>query len=233
MTFFNFSEPVLRRKQHELDVQDQRGLLKIHVQIGRTVLISTVFTRIDQVFWGWGLLCALIFATAQFVPIDWSVQAVGWTVLSLAATAWMGVCTWFWAKVERATSLVLGWGGLMLFGLVLTDFSIAVGWAEVMVHLGVLWLVLSAVGYGMSGFALRSRALLMVGVVHLAAAAAALLLTDWQFLIAGGVLSGCLALLGSTQWDMRLPIDYNLPQEALALNRLQHERRLTGGAASR
>lgn len=220
MTFFNSAEPVLRRKQHHLDLQDRRGLLSLQLKLG-PLHIDTVFTRIDQVFILWGALCALIFGTAQFVAIDWGAQAIFWSLLTILGTALTMHYSWFWASVERALPIVLGWVALMLAGLILTDLSIVFAWGEVMLHLGVLWLALGAVGYLATGLALRSRALLWSGLVHVAAAVAAFNLADWQFLLAGVVLSGCLIVLGSTQWDMRLPIAYALEQEGLLYNREQ------------
>lgn len=225
MAFFNSAEPILRRKQHDLDLQDQRGLIRLQLRIGRQALIDTVLTRVDQVFWGWALVRALIFGVAQFQPFAWSEQALYWTGLSLAAALWMAACTWFWAKVERAVWLVVCWAGLIASGLVLTDASISFAWDALLLHLGVLWLGISALGYLVSGIGLRSRALLICALLHLAAALLAATIPDWQFLIAGVTLSSCLALLGSTQWDMRLPTTYDLPQVALAFNRAQHARR--------
>jgi hypothetical protein len=50
MTDFGFDQPILRRKQHELDVQDLEGLLRIQITVKNLTLFSSFYTRIDQVF---------------------------------------------------------------------------------------------------------------------------------------------------------------------------------------
>ncbi|MEL7419755.1 MAG: hypothetical protein AAGK10_14440, partial [Cyanobacteria bacterium J06555_3] len=92
---------IIRRKQHTLDVQDRQGLLKLKLQVSNRTLLHNVYTRIDQVFVIWGLITALIFFTAQFVPIDWRTQAAFWSILTLTGTAGMSFLTYFWVKVER------------------------------------------------------------------------------------------------------------------------------------
>ncbi|MEH2258418.1 hypothetical protein [Nostoc sp.] len=56
MTFFNFSEPLLREKQQELDFQDIQGLVCLNYQIGNFILFSKFYTRVDQAFIVWGLI---------------------------------------------------------------------------------------------------------------------------------------------------------------------------------
>ncbi len=223
MTFFNPSEPVLRRKQHELDVQDLRGLFRIRWQIGNFTLWNAIYTRIDQIFMLWGLLTATIFLTAQFSPFDWSAQAVFWSILTVLGTVGMLMLSWSWVVVERAVWLVVGWVLLMGIGLALTDYSIFTGWGEVMLNLGPLWLGLTAIGYLITGFGLHSRALAYAGVFHLVSGLVLLFVSDWQFLCTGMVMAGSLLLLGESQWDMRSPIDYNLSDIEKEFNRRQHQ----------
>ncbi|HAJ63681.1 MAG TPA: hypothetical protein DCP31_34325, partial [Cyanobacteria bacterium UBA8543] len=89
MSFFNPSEPIIRSKQESLDFQDRQGLLRIHLELGNKTLISAFYTRIDQVFILWGFISAIIFVSAQFVPISWVIQAGFWSVLTLFGTVAM------------------------------------------------------------------------------------------------------------------------------------------------
>lgn len=225
MTFFNASEPILRRKQHELDFQDLQGLQQFRWRVGSKTLLKTSYSRIDQVFLLWGLLTAAMFVTAQFLPLDWSTQAALWTVLTLIGTVAMIGLSWFWVVVERVTWLVSSWVLLIVGGLALTDYSIFTAWGDVMLHLGSLWLVISALGYVITGCSLRSRALVLAGIVHLFSAAVVFYICDWQFLLTGIVMAGSLLLLGESQWDMRPPIDYRLSEAQKQFNREQHSRR--------
>lgn len=227
MNFFKSSEPVLRRKQHELDVQDLRGIWRIHWKIGNFTLWNAIYTRIDQVFLLWGVLTAAIFLTAQFSPFDWGVQAVFWSILTVIGTVGMLALSWSWVVAERAVWLVVCWMALMGIGLFLTDYSIFYGWGEVMLNLGPLWLGLTAIGYLITGFGLRSRALAYAGIFHLLSGLVLLSVSDWQFLSTGMVMAGSLLLLGESQWDMRSPIDYNLSEVEKEFNRLQHQVRQT------
>jgi hypothetical protein len=54
MSFFNASEPLIRRKQEALDLQDLQGLLRLRWRVGPVNLFSLLYTRIDQVFVVWG-----------------------------------------------------------------------------------------------------------------------------------------------------------------------------------
>jgi hypothetical protein len=116
MTFFNTVEPIIRRKQEALDFQDRQGLLSLELKIGQKTVISVFYTRIDQVFVLWGLICAAIFVTAQFAPISWVIQAGLWSALTLLGTVGMVVLTHFWVKVERLRWVLCCWVALMISG---------------------------------------------------------------------------------------------------------------------
>ncbi|WP_287128493.1 hypothetical protein [Candidatus Cyanaurora vandensis] len=205
MTFFNPVEPVLRCKQHELAFQDAEGCLHLQWRVGYITLLDSFYTRIDQVFVVWGLLTLVIFGTAQFLPLDWALQAMLWTGLSLVGAGAMVILSWFWVVVERVAWLLGAWVGLVVLGLAVTDLSIFYVWGDVLLHLGPLWLGLMGVGYLVTGTTLRSRALVLTAVVHGLSALVFFFFTDWQFLGAGLVQAGSLFLLSECQWDMRLP----------------------------
>lgn len=226
MSFFNSAEPIIRSKQEELDFQDRRGLLRIHLKIGDKTLFSKFYTRIDQVFVVWGLISASIFITAQFAPISWIIQAWLWTVLTLIGTVSMVVFTHFWVKVERLRWVLYSWVILMVGGAVLTDCSIFLGWGEILMHLCHLWLGLSALGYFATGLGMRSRAFTLAGIFHLLGIAILSHVGGWQFLTAGLVMAASLLVFAEVQWDMRPPIEYEvLTPEQRQFNKEQYQLR--------
>ena len=54
MSFFKHNQPILRRKQQSLDIQDRQGLLQLKLSFKNKTLFSTSYTRIDQAFVVWG-----------------------------------------------------------------------------------------------------------------------------------------------------------------------------------
>ncbi len=205
MRAFNPSEPILRRKQHDLAAQDEKGLWRIHWRIGSITLFDSFFTRIDQVFLIWGLLTLLIFSTAQFLYLDWMVQAEVWSVLALMGVVLMAVLSWCWVVVEKVSWLIGYWALVIGVGILLTYLSITHVWEEIVLHLGPMWLLLSALGYLGTGFSLRSRALILAGILHGLSAFIFINVMDWQFLGTGLIHGGSLFLLGLCQWDMYPP----------------------------
>ena len=222
--FFNSTEPVFRAKQHALDFQDRQGLLQLKLAVRDKTLFSLIYTRIDQVFVLWGLISVTIFFTAQFAPINWLLQAVFWSVLTLLGTVGMAVLTYFWVSVERLRWVLYSWIFLMILGITVTDLGIFLGWGSVLMHLCHLWLLLSAVGYFCTGWGLRSRAFFAAAAFHLVGIAILPWFVGWQFLVTGLVMACSLLVFAETQWDMRPPIkDYRLlTKEEKEFNRLQY-----------
>ena len=210
MTFFNPTEPIIRSKQEALDFQDRQGLLRLHLRIGHKTLISAFYTRIDQVFVLWGLICATIFVTAQFAPISWLIQAGFWSMLTLLGTVGMVVLTHFWVKVERLRWVLYSWIMLMLTGVVLTDLSIFLSWGEILMRLCPMWLGLSALGYFCTGIGMRSRAFILAGLVHLVGILVLPYVGGWQCLTTGLMMAVNLLMFAEVQWDMRPPISYEM-----------------------
>jgi hypothetical protein len=222
MRFFNQTQPFLREKQAELDVQDLLGLWQVEYQLGH-LRISAFYTRVDQAFLVWGAIVALIFGTAQFLPWDWHAQAIGWSTLTLIGIICTLGLTQFWAKIENLCWVVYLWAILMLIGLVLTDYSIFQGWGHILIRLCPLWLGLCGLGYLGTSVGLKSRALSLAGVLHLMMALIIPHFSPWQFLMTGLVMGSSLIFLASCQWDMRLPIDsQHLTSEQQQFNREQH-----------
>ena len=206
MTFFNYTVPPLRRKQPCLDVHEIEGLWRINLQIGNTTLFSSFYTRVDQACIVWSVILATIFVTAQFFPLSWKLQAVLWSVLTLVGTGVMIAWTDFWVKVERVRWVLYGWVILMLVGLVVTDCGILLGWGEILIRLCPLWLGLSALGYLLTGLGVRSRAIIIVGLVHLLSILLLSYFGAWQFLLTGCVMACTLLVLAELRWDMREPL---------------------------
>lgn len=152
MTFLPLSQPLLRDKQEDLDIQDLQGLLRLNWKLGKFNLWSGFYTRIDQVFILWSLICAGIFVTAQFLPVSWYLQAIWWSVLTLIGSVSMIILTWFWASVEKLRWLLYGWIILMIAGVTLTDLGIFYGWSTVLINLCPLWLTISALGYSLTAW---------------------------------------------------------------------------------
>lgn len=226
MSFFNPTEPIIRSKQEALDFQDRQGLLRLHLKIADKTLISAFYTRIDQVFVLWSLICLTIFVTAQFAPISWVIQAGFWSALTLIGTAGMVVLTHFWVKVERLKWVLYSWVILMLTGVALTDLSILLSWGEILIRLCPMWLGLSAIGYFCTGIGMRSRAFTLAGIVHLLSILVLPYVGGWQILTTGLVMATSLVLFAEVQWDMRPPIEYNLlTREQKQFNKEQYQLR--------
>ncbi|HAA28779.1 MAG TPA: hypothetical protein DCE56_15185 [Cyanobacteria bacterium UBA8553] len=226
MSFFNPSEPIIRSKQESLDFQDRQGLLRIHLELGNKTLISAFYTRIDQVFILWGFISAIIFVSAQFVPISWVIQAGFWSVLTLFGTVAMVVLTHFWVQVERLRWVLYCWVILMVTGVVLTDLSIFLSWGQVLVNLCPMWLGLSAFGYFCTGIGMRSRAFILAGLIHLLGIVLLPCVCSWQFLGTGLVMAVSLLMFAGVQWDMRPPIEYDmLSLEQRQFNKAQYQLR--------
>lgn len=228
MSFFNSKEPIIRRKQKELDYQDRQGLLHLQIQIKNKTLFSTIYTRIDQVFVLWGLMSAAIFITAQFSQISWVNQAFFWSILTTVGSIGTINLTLFWVKVERLTWILYAWITLMLSGLLVTDLGIFLGWGRVLLHLCDLWLILCALGYFATGLGLRSRAFIFAGIVHLLGIALLPFVGYWQFLTTGLVMVASLFVFAESQWDMRPPTkNYALlTEKQKQFNQQQYQLRL-------
>ncbi len=227
MTFIPLTQPLLREKQQDLDFQDLQGLLRINAKIGKITIFSGFYTRIDQVFILWGLICGAIFISAQFLALSWQTQAIIWSTFSAFGTLGMMLLTWFWVSVERLRWLVYSWFVLMFGGIVITDLGIFLGWAQVLINLCPMWLSLCALGYMITALAVRSRAFLLMAILHLLGIGILPLFSGWQFLSTGLVMSVSLLLLAEMQWDMRPPIEYSLlSAEQKQFNREQQQQRL-------
>lgn len=199
--FFNPDLPLLRRKESAFAIADLPGLWRIHWQFGSTIVLSTFYTRIDQACCLWGIISAVIFITAQFTPLDWQTQALLWSGLTLVGTGAMIKLAQYCATVEPINQVIFAWVVLMGAGLVITDLGVFLGWGTVLTSLCPLWLGISAVGYGITGLKMRSRAFFLISLVHLLGIAVLPSVATWQFLVTGMVLGLSGVVLGELQWD--------------------------------
>lgn len=227
MNFFNLQEPIVRRKQPQLDIQDLRGLIYWRWRINQQTVLSWLYTRIDQVFLLWGCLAAGIFLTPQFLPgICWAHQAIIGTSLSVVGLGLMTWMVWFWVRVEGFRWLIYLWSGLVLVGLGLTDYGVFAGIGAILSHLCALWLGVCLIGYGVMGVGMRSRTFLIVAGCHGAAIPFLQFVPSYQFLTTAIVISGTLFLLAEVQWDMRPPVlSPVLSAEENAFNQAQYRSR--------
>ncbi|MEG4938855.1 hypothetical protein [Microcoleus sp. F4-D5] len=166
MTFLNYSVPPLRRKQINIAVQDLEGLWHVQFPLGKDRFYSKFYTCLDRACLLWSLLLIPVFGTAQFFSVSWMLPAGLRSTLSLVGTAAMVSWTYYWVKIERLTWVLYGWVILMLLALLLTDFAIFLSWGKVLANLCPLWLELSGIGYFLTGWAVRSRALLATSLFH-------------------------------------------------------------------
>lgn len=201
MTYFNPNAPLLSQKQNVLELPDIPGLWRCHWQVGNLTLVSTFYTPLDQVCLIWGVISLVIFATAQFFPISWMTQAVWWSALSLIGTGIMVALTPSWLREDGLGWVLDSWVALMLLGLVLTDLGIFLGWGEVLMHLCPLWLGLVALGYLSTGLGMRSRTLILTGLVHLLCIGILPYVGAMEFLATGIIMGGSSILLAVFQWD--------------------------------
>lgn len=214
MSLFNFNKPLLCRKEITSDIQSLPSVWQVHWQIGQ-LKFSTFYTRLDQSCILWGLISAVIFITAQFIPISWCIQAVLWSVLTIIGTVCMVSLTWFRVRLERLKKVLYFWIILILVGLALTDLSIFLGWGNILMYLCPMWLGIIALGYLGNGLLMQSRTFIITAIMHLLSIFILPYVGPWQFVITGIVMGVSVLLLAEFRWDTRSTLDLNLltPQQ--------------------
>lgn len=199
--WFDLTSPLLRRKRSAFEIEDVPGLWRVHWQLGEKTLLSTFYTRIDQACLLWGLISTFIFSIAQFCILDWQIQAVLWTGLTLFGTIAMIQLSHHWRTIKPLSDVIDAWVFLMLFGVVLTDLSIFLGWGRILLYLCPLWLVLDGIGYLYTGVKMRSRAFAFIGLLNFAGIAILPWFDAWQFLTTGLLTGISTLLMAELQWD--------------------------------
>ena len=209
MSFFNPKQPILCKKNISSDDENLNQMKCIEVKMPSTVPLSGIYTCIDQAFIIWGLIAGIIFIVAQFFPIGWSEQAIIWSILTIIGTITMFSLTYSWVKQEKLRWILYLWISLMLFGVAITDLGIFCSWGLVLINLCNFWLLLSAIGYLLTGFGMRSRALFLAAIIHGLAIFLLPNFSSWQFLVTGLVMMSNLLLFSEKQWDRLLPRELN------------------------
>ena len=119
----------------------------------------------------------------------------------------MNVLTHYWTVQQNVSQLLYTWGALMVAGVVITDLAILQSWGFVLLHLCDLWLILSAIGYVITGWMVHSRAFFLSAFIHFMTVFLLPLFTGWHFAFTGVVMMSNLFIFAEKQWDMLLPQD--------------------------
>lgn len=199
--WFSLTAPLLTRKRSAFEIEDAPGLWRVHWQLGNKTLLSTFYTRIDQACLLWGLISTLIFSIAQFWMIDWQLQAIVWTGLTIVGTIAMLQLSDQCRSVKPLRDVINAWVLLMVLGVGLTDLGVFFGWGQILANLCQLWLIVDGVGYLYTGVKMRSRAFGFVGLQHLAGLAILPYVSEWQFLATGLITGISTMLMAELQWD--------------------------------
>ncbi|MBF2025568.1 MAG: hypothetical protein IGS48_02210 [Oscillatoriales cyanobacterium C42_A2020_001] len=195
------------------------GLWRVHWQLNNIVLFSSFYTRHDQACLLWSGIVAVIFLTAQFLPLSWATQTLVATTLSLLGVMGMVGLTWRFVRIERLSWVLGCWAGLMLAGALSTYLGTFAGWTWALVNMCPLWLGLSATGYCVTSIGMRSRLFLLLGVLHWLTIGILPYFPLWKPLITGLVISGSAFLIAEFQWDANGVCGYQMA----ALDRLEQE----------
>ncbi len=209
MYFFKPKQPILQQKKLTLNAEETALMKCFEVKILESFYLCGIYTCIDQAMLIWGLVSGIIFISAQFLAISWIEQAIFWSIITFIGIIAMWWLTHTWTFVEKISNLLYCWGFLMISGVIITDYAIASGWGFMLMHLCDLWLTLSAIGYIVTGFMLRSRAFFLAAFVHLLTIFILPWFMAWQFAITGLVMMSNLIIFSEGQWDMLLPRELN------------------------
>lgn len=208
MSFFNHEMPIFTRKKTVFDGSPAPGIWLLKIQINDRILISSSYTRHDQACLLWGAIAAVIFLSAQFLPLNWTMQTLFAATLTCLGIVGMFLLTWEFARFERLSWVLASWAGLMLFGAIATYQSIFGGWTWALIHICPIWLGLSGCGYLATGFGMRSRLFLLLSVPHLLAIPLLPLFPAWNPLITGSVISLSAFFIAELQWDANGVCEY-------------------------
>lgn len=205
MSFFKPHQPILQKKQLSFNPQQLVSLGCLKIKPLQFLNLSGIYTCIDQVMICWGMVAGIIFLSAQFLPINWTDQAIFWSIITLIAVILMITLTHTWTSMERLSWLLYGWVALMVIGVIITDCSIVYHWGIMLSHLSHLWLLLSAIGYGLTAWGVRSRAFVIATIIHSVSIFFLSWFGSWQFAMTGLIMMSNLLIFAEGQWDMLLP----------------------------
>lgn len=212
MSFFNIDTPIFVRKRSAFDSPEMPGLWRVHWQFKDYVLYSSFYTRHDQACLLWGTIAALIFSSAQFLPVGWTTQVLLAASLTVMGILGMVGLTWKFARFERLNWVLSSWAGLMLTGAIATYEGVFGGWTWILVQVCPLWLGLSGIGYLVTGMGMRSRLFVLLGLIHLITITLLPFIPAWKPLATGLVISMSAFLIAEFQWDANGVCGYQLPE---------------------
>jgi hypothetical protein len=195
--------PIFKFKQPLPNPEELPGILRLRWGTAERVFLDTYYTRLDQALALWGCVSAVIFLTAQFGHLTWTVQAIAWsslTFLAIPMTFWL---TWHWACAKQFRWVIYFWSLLILSGIFLTNYGIFGPSVVILMNLCPGWLGLCVLGYWLTAIGIQSGALILIGFVHLCAIPLLALMPQEQFFLTGIVMTGSLWALAAWQWDHR------------------------------
>ena len=205
MHFFKPKQPILQRKKLLLSSEELSLVRCWRIKTLEKFNLCGVYTCVDQAMLIWGVVSGIIFISAQFLPLSWIDQAVFWSIITFIGVMLMNLLTYSWTVSERISWLLYSWNLLMVLGIVITDYAIASNWGFMLAHLCDLWLIVSAIGYGLTGWMIRSKAFFLGAIIHTGTAFILPWFSGWQFAITGLVMMSNLLIFSEGQWDRLLP----------------------------
>ncbi|MEM9219779.1 MAG: hypothetical protein AAGD25_36300 [Cyanobacteria bacterium P01_F01_bin.150] len=203
MTSFFQSGPIFRTKSLDTSRKKHEGAIYLPVFSPFGVLPSSYYTRIDQALLVWGTTVALIFIPAQFLYVDWQIQAILWSALSSLAVVTTYRLTWSSENYRHLRWVMQLWSWLVLFGVGVSNYGIfgVQGW--ILGHLCDVWLGICGIGYFICAVGMRSRPLAIIGGIHSLTIVFISAVPQWMFLTTGLVMSCSLLLLAELWWEHR------------------------------
>lgn len=201
MSFFNFEVPIFMPKRSAFDVPAMPGVWRFHLQIQGQVLYSSFYTRHDQACLLWGVISALIFLAAQFLPVSWSIQTIVAFTFTGMGMVGMMLLTWKFVLFERLGWVLGIWALLMSLGAIATCQGIFGGWTWALINICPLWLSLSGLGYFATSLGMRSRLFLLLSLIHLVGIMLLPYFPAWKPLMTGLIISGSAFFVAEFQWD--------------------------------
>lgn len=205
MSFFKPHQPILQKKQLSFNSQQLATMKCLKLKPLQTMSLSGIYTCIDQAMIIWGIVAGIIFGGGQFLAINWLDQAIFWTIITFIAIIVMVCLTYRWTVVEKIAWLLYSWAILMVIGVIITDCSIVYNWGIILSHLCELWLILSAIGYGLTAWGIRSRAFVIASIIHLGGIFLLPYFMGYQFAVTGLIMMTNLLIFAEGQWDILLP----------------------------
>jgi hypothetical protein len=222
MPFFKPEQPILQKKLLSTNPQQLTLMKSLTIKPLEIINLSGIYTCVDQAMAIWGVIAAIIFMTAQFSAINWTTQAIFSSIITLVALVAMITLTHTWTVLEKISWLLYSWVFLMLVGILITDCAIAYHWGFMLSHLCELWLILSSIGYLLTGWGMRSRAFFIATIIYGITVLILPYVSGWQFGVTGLVMMSNLLIFAEARWDMLLPRELREYSEVVTYKNQSH-----------